>query len=124
MPPPASSDHALVGVWSLAFPDEDRTPVRLVLAADGLAGFVDGDGHRGAGVWVPRGPQCGDVVVAIRAVGTSARAPILLVQGVITVGPGTDAATLEYTTAPVAAAGTPAASAGPFRATGQRAGTG
>jgi hypothetical protein len=122
VPPPASGDHRLVGAWSLVVPE--AAPARLVLSADGLAGFVDGAGHRGAGVWVPRGSQRGDVVVAVRSAGLSAESPITLLQGTILLGPGPDAVTLEYRTAPVAGPGTPAAPTGPFHATGRRVGAG
>jgi hypothetical protein len=120
-PTPAPDEHLLVGAWSLAFADEDRA--RLDLAADGLAGFVDGDGARGAGVWVASGPGRGVVAVSIRAADAPAgEAGIALLQGTIATGPGDGALMLEYTTVPVDGSGTPAAPAGPFRATGQRAG--
>jgi hypothetical protein len=122
-PTPAPDDHPLVGAWSLAFVDEDRAPARLVLAADGLAGFADGDGHRGAGVWAANGPGQGIVAVTVRAADAPlGEAGIALLQGMIAVGPGDDAAALEYTTAAVDGSGTPAEPAGPFEATGRRAG--
>jgi hypothetical protein len=122
-PTPELDDHPLVGAWSLAFADEDRAPARLVLAADGLAGFVDGDGARGAGVWMAGGPGQGIVAVAVRAADAPAgEAGIALLQGTIAVGPGDDTAALEYTTAALDEAGAPAVPAGPFRSTGQRAG--
>ena len=116
-------DHPLVGTWTLAFAEEERAPARLVLAVDGLAGFVDGDGNRGAGVWVASEPGHGIVAVSMRAADAPAgKAGIALLQGTIAVGPGGDALMLEYTTAAVDGAGTLAAPTGPFRATGQRAG--
>jgi hypothetical protein len=122
-PTPAPDGHPLVGAWSLEFADEDRAPARLVLAADGLAGFADGDGNRGAGVWVASRPGQGIVAVSIRETDAPAgEAGIALLQGTIAAGPGDDAIMLEYTTAPIDGAGIPAEPAGPFRATGQRAG--
>ena len=122
-PTPAPGEHPLAGAWLLEFADEDRVPARLVLAADGLAGFVDGDGNRGAGVWVASGPGQGIVAVSIRAADAPAgEAGIALLQGTIAAGPGEDAVMLEYTTEALDEAGVPAVPAGPFQATGQRAG--
>jgi hypothetical protein len=119
---PAPADHPLAGGWALTFPNEDRAPAHLVLAADRLAGFVDGDGARGAGAWAETGPRRGLLAVAIRVADAPAgEAGITVLQGTIALEPGDDVAMLEYTTAPVAGSGTPGGPAGPFRATGQRA---
>jgi hypothetical protein len=121
-PTPAPADHSLVGAWSLTFPDEDRAPARLVLATDRLVGFVDGGVARGSGAWAETGPARGVLAVAIRAMDAPARdSGITVLQGTIALGPGDDMATLEYTTSRIDESGTPAALAGPFRATGQRA---
>jgi hypothetical protein len=63
------------------------------------------------------------VAVAVRAADAPAgEAGIALLQGTIALGPGDDAAALEYTTAPIDGSGIPAEPAEPFRATGRRAG--
>jgi hypothetical protein len=121
-PIPAPPGHGFVGACWLNFPDEDRVPARIGLAEDGLAGFVDSDGSRGAGAWVVSGPGRGVLAVSIRAAEALAgEAGITVQQGPIALGPGDDAATLTYSTKVADELGIRAEPDGPFGAAMQGA---
>ncbi len=120
---PAPSGHPLVGAWLLTFAEPDQAPAQVVFEDDGIATFVDAEGNRGAGAWMPSGQQSGVMAVVVRAVAASGQlAQMTMLQGTIEVGTPGDAATLvyEYTVETVDGAGDAAERAGPFTARGQR----
>ena len=120
---PSAPDPALVGVWLLTFADAERAPAQLVLDRDGMAAFVDGEGNRGAGVWVASGPRRGVLAVAMHAADRAATSPgITVLQGALEIAEGEDAAALEYTLMMVDASGAPAERSGPFLADARRVG--
>ena len=120
---PAPAGHSLAGAWLLTFTEPDRAPAQVVLGDDGLVTFTDAAGNRGAGVWMPSGPQGGILVIVVPAVDGSGGPPqITMLQGRIEVGTPGDAATLlcTYTVETVDGSETTAERAGPFTARGQR----
>src|SRR5687767_11452262 len=62
---PAPSGHALAGAWFLTFAGPDQAPAQAVLGDDGMVTFVDADGNRGAGIWVPNGEQGGVLAIVV-----------------------------------------------------------
>jgi hypothetical protein len=120
---PAPAGHPLVGAWLLTFSEPDRAPAQVVLGDDGLVTFTDAAGTRGAGVWMPSGPQGGILAIVVPAVDGSGGPPqITMLQGRIEVGTSGNAATLlcTYTVETVDGSETTAERAGPFTARGQR----
>ena len=63
---PAPSGHALAGAWLLTFAEPDQAPAQAVLGDDGMVTFIDADGNRGAGIWVPNGEQGGVLAIVVR----------------------------------------------------------
>jgi hypothetical protein len=120
-PTSAPAGHLLLGAWLLTFAEADRPAAELAIREDGLVEVIDGEGNRGAGVWMASGQRLGVLAVAIQTVDAAERSPrITLLQGTIAVGTRDDAATLDYTIVTVDASGAPAEPAGPFLATAQR----
>jgi len=121
---PAPSGHPLAGAWLLIFAEPDQAPAQAVLGDDGLVTFIDADANRGAGVWMPGGPQSGVLTIAIRGADASGRPrEITILRGSIAVETRSDAVTLTftYTLETVDESGAASGPAGPFTATGQRA---
>ena len=118
---PTPSDHPLLGAWLLTFAELDQAPAQVLFGDDGLVTFIDAVGNRGAGVWMPSGPQSGIVAVVVRGGDASGgTASITMLQGPIEVGTPGDTATLRYTLVPVEGSGTTSERTGPFTARGQR----
>ena len=120
---PAPSHHPLLGTWLLTFAEPDQAPAQAVFGDDGLVTFDDAVGNRGAGIWIPSGPQSGVMAVVVRETDASGRpSQITMLQGQIDVGTQGDSAMLVYTVEPVDGSEATQERAGPFTATGQRAG--
>jgi hypothetical protein len=118
---PEPSRHPLVGAWLLTFAAPERAPAQVVFGDDGIVTFIDAVGNRGAGVWIPSGPESGVVAVGLRGADASGgTASITMLQGPITVGTPGDTATLRYTLETVEGSGTTSERSGPFTARGQR----
>ena len=121
---PAPSGHSLAGAWLLTFAEPDKAPAQAVLGDDGMVTFIDADGNRGAGVWIPSGQQSGVLTVVVRAADASDRPPeMTILRGPIEVETPGDAATLNftYTVETVDQSGAASEPAGPFTATGRPA---
>ena len=121
---PAPSSDPLAGAWLLTFSEPDQAPAQAVLGDDNIVTFIDVDGNRGAGVWMPSEQQSGVLVVAVReADATDGPQEMTILRGPIEVATSGDAGTLSfsYTVETVDDSGTASQPAGPFTATGQRA---
>ena len=121
---PAPSGHALAGAWLLTFAEADQAPAQAVLGDDGMVTFVDADGNRGAGIWVPNGEQGGVLAIVVgEADASSPPHEMTILRGPIEVETLGDAVTLSfaYTVETVDESGAASEPAGPFTATGQRA---
>jgi hypothetical protein len=117
---PAPSGHPLAVAWLLTFAEPDQAPAQTVLGDDGLVTFIDVDGKRGSGVWMPSGQQSGVLAIVIQRADASGRPhQITILRGPIEV----DAVALNftYTVETVDESGAASEPAGPFTATGQRA---
>lgn len=118
---PAPSGHPLAGAWLLTFAEPDRAPAQAVFGDDGIVTLIDATGNRGAGVWLPSGPQSGLIAVVVGAADASGRKPaITMLQGPIEIGTPGDTATLNYTIETVDGSEATGERAGPFTAIGQR----
>ena len=121
---PAPSGQPLAGAWLMTFAESDQAPAQAVLGDDGMVTFVDADGNRGAGVWMPSGQQSGVLTIATQGAGASDRPhEITILRGPIEVETLGDAVLLNftYTLETVDESGAASEPAGPFTATGQRA---
>jgi hypothetical protein len=121
---PAPSGHALAGAWLLTFAEPDQAPAQAVLGDDGMVTFIDADGNRGAGIWVPNGEQGGVLAIVVgEADASSPPHKMTILRGPIEVETLGDAVTLSfaYTVETVDESGAASEPAGPFTATGQRA---
>ena len=121
---PAPSGHPLAGAWLFTFAEPDQAAAQAVFGDDGMVTFVDADANRGAGVWMPSGPQSGVLTIAIQGADASGRPhEITILRGPIAVETLGDAVTMnvEYTVETVDESGAASEPAGPFTATGQRA---
>jgi hypothetical protein len=121
---PAPSGHALAGAWLLTFAGPDQAPAQAVLGDDGMVTFIDADGNRGAGIWVPNGEQGGVLAIVVgEADASSPPHKMTILRGPIEVETLGDAVTLSfaYTVETVDESGATSEPAGPFTATGQRA---
>jgi hypothetical protein len=121
---PAASGHSLAGAWLLTFSEPDQAPAQAVLGDDGIVTFIDADGNRGAGVWMPNGQQGGVLVIVVHGADTPDRPHgVTILRGPIEVETSGDAVTLNfsYTVETVDESAAASEPAGPFTATGQRA---
>jgi hypothetical protein len=121
---PVPSGHPLAGAWLLTFAESDQSPAQALLGDDGLVAFINADGNRGAGVWMPSGQQSGVLVVVVRAADASDRPhEVTILRGPIEAETPGDAVTLnfDYTVETVDQSGAASEPTGPFTATGQRA---
>jgi hypothetical protein len=86
--------------------------------------FIDADGIRGAGVWMPRGQQDGVLAIVVQGADTPDRpGEVTILRGPIEVETSGDAVTLnfDYTVETVDESAAASEPVGPFTATGQRA---
>ena len=121
---PAAPDHSLAGAWLFTFSDPDQAPAQAVLGDDGIVTFIDADGNRGAGVWMPNGQQGGVLAIVLQGNDASDRPHgMTILRGAIQVETSGDAVTLnfDYTVETVDESAAASEPAGPFTATGQRA---
>jgi hypothetical protein len=121
---PAPSGHSLAGAWLLTFAEPDQAAAQAVLGDDGMVTVIDADANRGAGVWIPSGPQSGVLTIAIQGADASGRPrEITILRGPIAVETLGDAVSLTftYTVETVDESGAASESAGPYTAAGQRA---
>jgi hypothetical protein len=123
---PEPSSDPLAGAWLLTFSEPDWAPAQAVLGDDGMVTYIDADGNRGAGVWLPSGQQSGVLAIAVRDADESDRPhEMTILRGPIEVETPGDASTLNlkftYTMETVDESGAASEPAGPFIATGQRA---
>jgi hypothetical protein len=121
---PVAPDHSLAGAWLFTFSEPDQAPAQAVLGDDGIVTFIDADGNRGAGVWMPSGQQGGVLVIVVQGADTPDRpGEVTILRGAIEVETLGDAVTLDfsYTVETVDESAAASEPAGPFTATGQRA---
>ncbi len=121
---PAPSGHALVGAWLLTFAEPDQAPAQALLGDDSMVTFIDADGNRGAGIWMPNGQQSGVLAIVVQGDDASDRPhEMTILRGPVEVETLGDAVTLsfDYTVETVDESGAASGPAGPFTATGQRA---
>ena len=121
---PAPSSDPLAGAWLLTFSEPDQAPAQAVLGDDNIVTFIDVDGNRGAGVWMPSEQQSGVLVVAVREADASDQPHAMtILRGPIEIETSGDAGTLSftYTVETVDESGAASQPAGPFSATGRRA---
>ena len=121
---PTPSGHPLAGAWLLTFAEPEQAPAQVLLGDDGMVAYIDVDGTRGAGVWMPSGPQSGILVISVREADASDRPhAIAILRGSTEVETSGEAGTLkfDYSVETVDESGAASEPAGPFTATGQRA---
>ena len=121
---PAPSGHSVAGAWLLTFAGPDQAPAQALLGDDGMVTFIDADGNRGAGIWIPNGQQGGVLAIVVQGKDASDRPrEMTILRGPIEVETLGDAVTLsfDYTVETVDESGAASEPAGPFTATGQRA---
>jgi len=120
---PEPSGQPIAGAWLLTFAEPDQAPAQVVLGDDGMVSFIDVDGNRGAGVWVPGEQQSGVLAIVVGEADASDQPhQVTILRGPIQVETSGVAATLNftYTVETIDDSGAASEPAGPFTATGQR----